>query len=338
MKKYKELKYNKKTITEQYEINKTLLKEGFQWFLDCEVEDVRLEISHNTLIFNAGTFFNGTWKYGVFRDGVWKYGTWENGVWYNGKWFNGIFKSGIIFDGKFFHGTIESGEIKGGEFYNMKIDKNVKKQEEPKKQEPEDNTVPQGEKITIEKMKNIKSFNEFRKINERKTYNTKEEIWDRLIEIDSLLRDMDKDTDEAINLAGEYAELEAQLDALESLEETEPEKGPDISDSDDLNPNQDLLFGEEPEANEPKESTDIEPEEEIGFSTVAKPIERPEPTPQSRREEWDRLSFNTGGPKQRKIFTTFDDYLKHQGEDPTKYKEPEKRNVERSGKIVRRKS
>jgi len=169
MKRYKELKYNRKTYTEQWKIDEILLKEGFQWFLDCEVEDVRLEISHSTLIFNSGTFFNGTWKYGVFRDGVWKYGVWENGVWYNGKWFNGAFKDGIIFDGKFFHGRMEKGEIKGGEFYHMEISKEVKKEEKepPKVIEPVDNKVPQGEKITTEKMKKyVKSFNDF--LNEKK--------------------------------------------------------------------------------------------------------------------------------------------------------------------------
>jgi hypothetical protein len=168
MRRYKELKYNAKTYTEQYKINDILLKEGFQWFLDCEVEEVRIEIRNKTLIFNSGTFFNGTWKYGVFRDGVWKYGIWEGGVWYNGKWFNGIFKSGIIFDGDFEHGKIEGGEIKGGETHNMVIDPSViDKREKSKKQiqSQEDNTIPQGEKIEENNMKKIISFNDF-KINE----------------------------------------------------------------------------------------------------------------------------------------------------------------------------
>lgn len=125
MNRYKELKINDKLITEQSEIDRLLIKHKFEWFLDCEVENVRLEITKNTLVFNAGVFFNGTWVYGVFRDGQWKYGTWEGGVWYNGTWYNGIFKNGIIFNGRFIGGTIEGGEIRGGEFFDTNFGRDV---------------------------------------------------------------------------------------------------------------------------------------------------------------------------------------------------------------------
>jgi hypothetical protein len=125
MNRYKELKYQDKTYTESSKIEEILIKCKFDWFLDCEVENVRLEIMKNTLVFNAGVFFNGTWVYGVFRDGQWKYGTWEGGVWYNGTWYNGIFKNGIIFDGRFIGGKIEGGEIRGGEFFDVNIGREV---------------------------------------------------------------------------------------------------------------------------------------------------------------------------------------------------------------------
>lgn len=121
MKRYKELVYEDKTYTEPYKINEILVKNKFEWFLDCEVENVRIEILKNTLVFNSGVFFNGTWVYGVFRDGQWKYGTWEGGVWYNGTWENGIFKNGLIFGGEFGGGKIEGGEIRGGNFLNVQI-------------------------------------------------------------------------------------------------------------------------------------------------------------------------------------------------------------------------
>jgi len=127
LKRYKELKYDDKTYTETYKINEILIKNGFDWFLDCEVENCRIEILAKTLVFNSGVFFNGTWQYGVFRDGQWKYGTWEGGVWYNGTWYNGIFKNGIIFDGRFIAGKIEGGEIRGGEFFDCEISKDVAK-------------------------------------------------------------------------------------------------------------------------------------------------------------------------------------------------------------------
>jgi len=125
MKRYKELRFQDKIFTETYKINEILVKEGFEWFLDCEVENCRIEILKNTLVFNSGVFFNGTWVYGVFRDGQWKYGTWEGGVWYNGTWYNGIFKNGLIFGGRFIKGKIEGGEIRGGEFFDMEISKDV---------------------------------------------------------------------------------------------------------------------------------------------------------------------------------------------------------------------
>ena len=100
MKRYKELIFGDKTFTETHLIDQKLLENGFDWFLDCEVENVSLEIKKKTLVFNSGVFFNGTWVYGVFQDGQWKYGTWEGGVWYNGTWYNGIFKNGIIYPKK----------------------------------------------------------------------------------------------------------------------------------------------------------------------------------------------------------------------------------------------
>jgi len=162
MKRYKELKYRDKIITEQSEIDRILIDNKFDWFLDCEVENCRLEILKNHLIFNSGVFFNGTWVYGVFRDGQWKYGTWEGGVWYNGTWYNGIFKNGLIFDGRFLNGKIEGGEIRGGEFFDIKISKNVintmikKVEQKPKQQNTEKSEIVQPEKIE-EKYK-IKRF------------------------------------------------------------------------------------------------------------------------------------------------------------------------------------
>jgi len=125
MKRYKELKYNGNIYTEQYKIDEILIERKFNWLLDCEIENVRLEIEHDTLIFNSGVFFNGTWIYGVFRDGEWKNGVWDNGVWYNGIWRRGYFNSGLIYNGKFFNGEIKEGIIRGGDFYDIKILKDV---------------------------------------------------------------------------------------------------------------------------------------------------------------------------------------------------------------------
>ncbi len=127
MKRYKELKFDGNIYTEQYKIDEILINKDFSWFLDCEVENVRLEISYDSknmmdvLILNSGVFFNGTWIYGVFRNGEWKSGIWEYGVWYNGIWRTGLFKDGLIFNGSFFGGKILNGTIRGGKFYDIEI-------------------------------------------------------------------------------------------------------------------------------------------------------------------------------------------------------------------------
>jgi len=157
MRRYKELKFEGKLYTEQYKIDDILIKKGFNWFLDCEIENVRIEIQYETLIFNSGVFFNGTWYYGVFRDGEWKNGTWENGVWYNGLWRNGDFNSGLIFNGKFFNGKIDSGTIRGGDFYKIKIHESVKR-EDKYKIEKDINNEPVDSQNLLEYNSSIDNF------------------------------------------------------------------------------------------------------------------------------------------------------------------------------------
>jgi hypothetical protein len=122
---YSELKIEGHTYTEQWKIDEILIKNKFNWIVNAEIKNARLEIFENTLVWNAGIWYNGSWYFGVWRDGEWRYGTWQNGVWYNGVWRDGTFKSGIIYKGKFFKGTIESGEIRGGQFIDIKIDPKV---------------------------------------------------------------------------------------------------------------------------------------------------------------------------------------------------------------------
>ena len=136
---YKELKYQDKILTEQAEIENILIKNGFNWILDAEIKDARLEITKETLVWNSGLWYNGDWYYGVFRHGEWRYGNWRNGVWYNGVWKDGFFNSGIIFGGQFINGEIKNGEIRGGKFYSMKIGKYViRNDEKVQKKEIED--------------------------------------------------------------------------------------------------------------------------------------------------------------------------------------------------------
>jgi len=180
MNRYKELKIDGKIYIEQYKIDEILIENNFNWFLNCEIENVRIEILYDTLIFNSGVFFNGTWYYGVFRDGEWKSGTWENGVWYNGTWRNGTYKSGIIFNGKFFNGIIESGIIRGGNFYDIKINSNVTREDNYKIEK--DNDIQ-----PIQPIKIIERFDGFlKKLNEDNNFKVdvdpfEEDDWDDAI-------------------------------------------------------------------------------------------------------------------------------------------------------------
>lgn len=122
---YSELKYNGETYTEQWKIDEILIKNKFNWVVNAEIKNARLEIFNTTLVWNGGIWYNGDWYFGVWRDGEWRYGTWQNGVFYNGTWKNGTFKSGIIYNGHFFKGKILAGEIRGGQFIDVEISESV---------------------------------------------------------------------------------------------------------------------------------------------------------------------------------------------------------------------
>jgi hypothetical protein len=168
---YSELKYNGETYTEQWKIDEILIKNKFNWMVNAEIKNARLEIFNTTLVWNGGIWYNGDWYFGVWRDGEWRYGTWQNGVFYNGTWKNGTFKSGIIYNGHFFKGKILGGEIRGGQFIDVEIsegvieynnDEIITQQEEQAPAQPDTvkvHTQPSNEKKII---KNFDMFIEHR--------------------------------------------------------------------------------------------------------------------------------------------------------------------------------
>jgi hypothetical protein len=171
---YNELKVDSKVHTEQWKIDEILIEKGFNWLVNAEIENARLEILKDILIWNAGIWYNGTWEFGVFRDGEWKYGTWKGGVWYNGKWKDGTFKEGIIYKGIFVKGNIQGGEIRGGKFIDCEISSRVKEYVEgEKEQEQQELEAPVIEPVKVQKlhvvvkennsikMKNIKNYKGF---------------------------------------------------------------------------------------------------------------------------------------------------------------------------------
>jgi hypothetical protein len=90
---YSELNYRGKTYTSSNEIHDILIKEGFYWLIDSEIENAEIEIKNKTLIWKNGSFYTGDWYYGIFKNGAF-YGNWENGIWesgdFRGKWHTGV--------------------------------------------------------------------------------------------------------------------------------------------------------------------------------------------------------------------------------------------------------
>lgn len=87
-----ELQYNGNIITNNSIINKILEEEKLQWLIDSEIENAKIEIKNNTLIWHDGYFY-GDWHYGIFKGGEF-HGNFENGILEGGK-FSGNFVSGV---------------------------------------------------------------------------------------------------------------------------------------------------------------------------------------------------------------------------------------------------
>ena len=151
---YKELKFDGSVYTKRYEIDEILIDQNCGWFIDCEVENMRLEITKDTLVINSGIWYNGTFVYGVIRDIEFRNGRFENGVIYNGVFKKIIIEKCIIFNGTFLSGEILDGDIRGGDFRNIKISSTCKRATTITVQQP-----PVTQPLVHEKY--IKKFKDF---------------------------------------------------------------------------------------------------------------------------------------------------------------------------------
>jgi len=142
---YKELLYQGKTYTKKYQIDEILIENGFNWFLDAEIENARIEIMKETIIFNAGVWYNGVWEYGVIRDIDWRAGTFKNGVIYNGVFKRITVEKGIIFNGTFLMGDVLFADIRGGEFKDVNISTNVNQTTKSEQTQTQTQSQVQGE-------------------------------------------------------------------------------------------------------------------------------------------------------------------------------------------------
>ena len=90
---YKELVIEGKSIKSPNQIDSLLKKHKLYWLIDSEIENAKIEIKKNTLIWHSGNFYSGDWEYGIFKDGNF-FGNFINGIFEKGI-FNGNWKSGI---------------------------------------------------------------------------------------------------------------------------------------------------------------------------------------------------------------------------------------------------
>lgn len=100
-KRFSELKIKNKIITNSKEIEIFLSNTDYFWLLDCELDNVKLEIIDDIIYWNNGIFYYGDWKWGI----------WNNGEFRGGRWFGGIFYNGV-FNGEWINGVKKGGEFK----------------------------------------------------------------------------------------------------------------------------------------------------------------------------------------------------------------------------------
>jgi hypothetical protein len=81
---YLELIYDGKSIKNQKKIEEILQSKKFYWLIDSEIEEAKIEIKKDTIIWHSG-YFLGIWPFGIFKSGE-----------FHGKWINGIFEGGIF--------------------------------------------------------------------------------------------------------------------------------------------------------------------------------------------------------------------------------------------------
>lgn len=95
---FSELKVNDTIIKNNKEIEIYLSNSIFYWLLDCEIDNVKLEIKDDVLYWNNGIFYFGDWVWGVFMNGEFRSGDWNGGIFYDGifsgNWINGVKKGG----------------------------------------------------------------------------------------------------------------------------------------------------------------------------------------------------------------------------------------------------
>jgi len=84
-------------ITNTKPIEKFLASTSFDWLLNCELDNVELEIKDNILYWKKGVMYWGDWKWGVWESGEFRSGTWHGGILLGGtvkaKWLNGVDKT-----------------------------------------------------------------------------------------------------------------------------------------------------------------------------------------------------------------------------------------------------
>lgn len=113
MERFLQLSINGEVIKGTQAIQKALLTTPYYWLLECELENVEIEIDNGILIWVSGIMYWGDWKWGVWKSGDFRSGTWNGGIFCNG-----------TFKGDWIRGMWKKGTFKGNDL-SGKINKNV---------------------------------------------------------------------------------------------------------------------------------------------------------------------------------------------------------------------
>lgn len=100
MERFKELSIDGIVYKGTKEIERQLTKTKYNWLLECELENVIIEIQNDILIWKSGIMYWGCWQWGIWKSGDFRSGNWQGGIFYDGDfkadWERGVWKGGIF--------------------------------------------------------------------------------------------------------------------------------------------------------------------------------------------------------------------------------------------------
>jgi hypothetical protein len=89
-----------------------LPKNAPEWLRDADIENPRVEMKGDLVVWHGGEFRGGEFRGGAWRGGEWFGGEWFGGEWFGGEWHRGVWRDPSINRLKY-HATLAGIEIDG---------------------------------------------------------------------------------------------------------------------------------------------------------------------------------------------------------------------------------